>query len=59
MAPMRKTKLAYEIVAQPVELKRNGLCDADIIATIDVHPTSSLEPPRANVTAGQLAQMKR
>lgn len=37
---MRKTKLTYEIVAQVVELKRDGLCDADIIAALGVHPST-------------------
>ena len=40
MAPMRKTKLTYDLVAQCVELKRDGLCDADIIAAIGVHPST-------------------
>ena len=33
-----KLKLTYDLVAQIVELKRDGLCDADIIAAIGVHP---------------------
>lgn len=37
---MRKTKLTKEIVAKAVELKRDGLCDADIIAAIGVHPST-------------------
>ena len=37
---MRKTKLTYDLVAQCVELKRDGLCDADIIAAIGVHPST-------------------
>lgn len=37
---MRKTKLTYEIVAQAVQLKRDGLCDADIIAALGVHPST-------------------
>jgi len=32
-----KLKLTYDLVAQIVELKRDGLCDADIIAAIGVH----------------------
>ena len=32
-----KLKLTYELVEQIVELKRDGLCDADIIAAIGVH----------------------
>ena len=37
---MRKLKLTYDLVAQCVELKRDGLCDADIIAAIGVHPST-------------------
>ena len=37
---MRKTKLTYDLVAQCVELKRDGLCDADIIAALGVHPST-------------------
>ena len=37
---MRKTKLTYDLVSQCVELKRDGLCDADIIAAIGVHPST-------------------
>ena len=37
---MRKTKLTYDIVAQAVQLKRDGLCDADIIAALGVHPST-------------------
>ena len=32
-----KLKLTYALVEQIVELKRDGLCDADIIAAIGVH----------------------
>lgn len=32
-----KLKLTYALVEQIVELKRNGLCDADIIAVIGMH----------------------
>ena len=35
-----KLKLTYELVGQIVELKRDGLCDADIIAAIGVHPAT-------------------
>lgn len=35
-----KLKLTYDLVAQIVELKRDGLCDADIIAAIGVHPAT-------------------
>ena len=35
-----KLKLTYELVEQIVELKRDGLCDADIIAAIGVHPST-------------------
>ena len=37
---MRETKFTYDLVAQCVELKRDGLCDADIIAAIGVHPST-------------------
>ena len=37
---MRKTKLTYGIVAQAVQLKRDGLCDAGIIAALGVHPST-------------------
>lgn len=37
---VRKTKLTYEIVDRAVELKRDGLCDADIIAALGVHPST-------------------
>ena len=32
-----KLKLTYALVEQIVKLKRDGLCDADIIAAIGVH----------------------
>ncbi|MEE8680989.1 MAG: helix-turn-helix domain-containing protein [Olsenella sp.] len=32
-----KLKLTYALVDQIVELKRDGLCDADIIAAIGMH----------------------
>lgn len=32
-----KLKLTYTLVDQTVELKRDGLCDADIIVAIGVH----------------------
>ena len=35
-----KLKLTYDLVEQIVELKRDGLCDADIIAAIGVHPAT-------------------
>ena len=35
-----KLKLTYALVEQIVELKRDGLCDADIIAAICVHPST-------------------
>ena len=35
-----KLKLTYDLIAQIVELKRDGLCDADIIAAIGVHPAT-------------------
>ena len=35
---MRKTRLTYDLVAQCAELKRDGLCDAGIIAAIGVRP---------------------
>lgn len=34
---MRKTKLTYAMVEQAVALKRDGLCDADIIDALGVH----------------------
>jgi transposase len=37
---MRKTKLTREMVERCVELKRDGLCDADIIAALGVHPST-------------------
>lgn len=37
---MRKLKLTYDLVDKCVELKRDGLCDADIIAAIGVHPST-------------------
>lgn len=37
---MRKTKLTRQIVDQAVELKRDGLVDADIIAALGVHPST-------------------
>ena len=37
---MRKTKLAYDLVAQCVALKRDDLCDADIVAASGVHPST-------------------
>ena len=36
----RKKKLTYELVEQICDLKRDGLCDADIIAAIEVHPST-------------------
>lgn len=35
-----KLKLTYALVDQIVELKRDGLCGADIIAAIGVHPST-------------------
>ena len=35
-----KLKLTYALVDEIVELKRDGLCDADIIAAIGVHPST-------------------
>ena len=35
-----KLKLTRKLVDQIVELKRDGLCDADIIAAIGVHPST-------------------
>ena len=35
-----KLKLTYELVAQIVELKRDGLCDADVIAALGIHPST-------------------
>ena len=37
---MRKTKLTYDIVAQAVQLKRDGLYDADTIAALGVHQST-------------------
>ena len=37
---MRKLKLTYDIVEQAVQLKRDGLCDADIIAALGVHQST-------------------
>ena len=37
---MRKLKLPYDIVEQAVQLKRDGLCDADIIAALGVHQST-------------------
>ena len=35
-----KLKLTYDLVEQIVELKRDGLCDADIIAALGIHPST-------------------
>ena len=35
-----KLKLTRKLVDQIVDLKRDGLCDADIIAAIGVHPST-------------------
>ena len=35
-----KLKLTYDLVEQICELKRDGLCDADIIAALGVHPST-------------------
>ncbi|MBQ9001002.1 MAG: hypothetical protein IJ087_04030 [Eggerthellaceae bacterium] len=35
-----KLKLTYALVDEIVELKRDGLCDADVIAAIGVHPST-------------------
>lgn len=35
-----KLKLTRKLVDRIVELKRDGLCDADIIAEIGVHPST-------------------
>ncbi|MBP3883980.1 MAG: helix-turn-helix domain-containing protein [Olsenella sp.] len=35
-----KLKLTHKLVGEIVELKRDGLCDADIIAAIGVHPST-------------------
>ena len=35
-----KLKLTYDLIDQIVELKRDGLCDADIIAALGVHPST-------------------
>lgn len=35
-----KLKLTYALVEQIVEFKRDGLCNADIIAAIGVHPAT-------------------
>ena len=40
MWAMRKTKLTYQMVDQAVALKRDGLCDADIIDALGVHPST-------------------
>ena len=37
---MRKLKLTYDIVEQAVQLKRDGLCDADTIAALGVHQST-------------------
>jgi len=37
---MRKLKLTYDIVEQAVQLKRDGLCDAVIIAALGVHQST-------------------
>lgn len=37
---MRKTKLTYEMVDRAVALKKDGLCDADIIAALGVHQST-------------------
>lgn len=37
---MRKTKLTYEMVDRAVALKRDGLCDADIIDALGVHKST-------------------
>ena len=40
MPDMRKTKLTYEMVDRAVALKKDGLCDADIIAALGVHQST-------------------
>ena len=35
-----KLKLTYELIDQICEMKRDGLCDADIIAALGVHPST-------------------
>ena len=37
---MRKTKLTYEMVDRAIALKKDGLCDADIIAALGVHQST-------------------
>ena len=37
---MRKTKLTYEMVDRAVALKKDGLCDADIIKALGVHKST-------------------
>ena len=40
MPDMRKTKLTYEMVDRAVALKKDGLCDADIIKALGVHKST-------------------
>ena len=35
-----KLKLTYALIKQIVELKRDGLCDADIIASLGAYPST-------------------
>ena len=45
-----KLKLTRKLVNQIVELKRDGLCDADIIAVICVHPSTFTAGSRSSRT---------
>ena len=38
--PMRKTKLTRKMVERAISLKKDGLCDADIIDALDVHQST-------------------